>query len=134
MTGILRAGLLLTLLLHTLLVVAPAQAQPLIEAWLEPAVDLTLPDGSWELIDRERLPEPPLTILQSEGRQLLVNMPGLGLRWVGRSSVQLSEEDALLLECQASVAGRAEDYRNYGLRGVEQGVALHCIDRVDEDR
>ncbi|TCK08364.1 hypothetical protein [Marinobacterium mangrovicola] len=130
MIAIFRAGLLLTVLMT----VVPVQAQPLVEAWLEPAVDLTLPDGSWEVIDRERLPQPPLTILQSEGRQLLVNMPGLGLRWVGRSSVQLSEENALLLECQESVAGKAEDYRNYGLRGLEQGVALHCINRVDEDR
>ncbi|WP_413700592.1 hypothetical protein ACLKMH_01495 [Psychromonas sp. KJ10-10] len=105
-------------------------ASILIEEWIEPAVDLQFANGTWKVFLAKDLPAPPIIINRVEGNNLLVRLRRIGLVWVGRSSVRLSEEN-LLLNCQKTDSTKATDYKSFGMRGEldnsSQPIALKCI-------
>ncbi|USD67203.1 hypothetical protein [Vibrio sp. SCSIO 43136] len=96
-----------------------------VEAWLEPAVDVEMHDGSWNIYAASDLPKPPLTVLDRQGSKVLLNIKGLGVVWVQLSSVRLSEESLRLL-CQDNQTARSSDYQNFGMRGDDE-VVFSCV-------
>lgn len=113
-----------------LIISLQAHASILIEEWIEPAVDLEFANGTWKVFLANDLPAPPIMVNRVEGNKLLVQLRRIGLVWVGRSSVRLSEE-SLLLNCQKTDSTKATDYKSFGMRGeldkTSEPVALKCI-------
>ncbi|WP_375753706.1 hypothetical protein [Vibrio sp. HN007] len=102
-------------------------ATNIVEEWLLPAVDLEYADGSWKVIAVKKLPRPPFTVLEERGDKLRVNIRRVGLVWVGRSSVRLSNE-SIVLSCQDTQVSRARDFQNFGMRGNAEETSISCLD------
>ena len=110
----------------------PVQAA-VVEAWLDAWLELESRDGTRQLVAATTLPEPPLRILQQRDEKLLLRIER-ELVWVPRVSVRLDEEHPIIISCQSSIQSRAEDYKNFGMRGLSQRVVGQECGDEDENR
>ena len=115
--------------LTLLLMLASVSAQAaVVEAWLDSWVELESREGSRELVASSTLPATPLRILQQREDKVLLRIER-ELLWVPRVSVRLDDEPPIIISCQSSIQNRAEDYKNFGMRGKPQReVGQECED------
>lgn len=124
-------ALLTALLISILCTLSPSSVASLtVEEWLDPIVDIEFMDGRWQLVESLRLPKPPIVVLQQQNVKVLVKLRRIGLVWLPRASIRLSEEK-LKLSCQKTQTSRAGDYQNFGMRG-EGDFTLKCISEQND--
>ncbi|RTZ17284.1 hypothetical protein EJ063_00440 [Vibrio aquaticus] len=96
-----------------------------IEEWLEPVVEYQTFTGDWVIQATDNIPSPPIKVQDQDKNRVLVKLRRIGLVWIPRTSVRLSEE-TLDLTCQKSSAVRAGDYQNFGMRG-DSDLEIKCL-------
>lgn len=116
--------------LLALFVTISVHASAVVEEWIEPAIDVEFIDGSWKIIEADKLPSPPFIVQKQELSRVLINVRRVGLVWVNRTSVRLNEE-TLVLHCQNTNSARSSNYQNFGMRGDSEALNTTCI--VEQD-